>query len=303
MQQGPFRRFLWPRIQTRPPLFLSLRLVFALLALPLMGVGHVPLLRVHFLDAGRGDCILLEPAQGRPVLLDGCHPERWQEVRAYLMKVGVKRLSLAIATHPHRDHLGGIAKTLLLFPADEVWENGADGDTEEVRREVRRVRSRAKVVRSGEIWDHPAGLRLEVLSPADPLWDDLNEDSLVIRATYGAVRFLFTGDIGRGRKQALLKGLARDLESDILKVSHHGFGGDFDGEFLQAVMPKVAIITNGPGDHVGPPSPDILDSLGEEGAAVCWTGRDGTVIVQSDGNTFEIIAERKKDTSLCEVGR
>ena len=302
MQQGPFRRFLWPRIQTRPSPFLSLRLALALLALPLVGAGHVPL-RVHFLDVGRGDCILLEPAQGRPVLLDGCHPERWQEVRAYLMKVGVKRLSLAIATHPNRDHLGGIAKTLRLFPADEVWENGADGDTEEARREVRQVRSRAKVVRSGEIWDHPAGLRLEVLSPADPIWGDLNEDSLVIRATYGAVRFLFTGDIGRGRKQALLKGLGRDLESDVLKVSHHGFSGDFDGEFLRAVMPKMAIITNGPGDPVGPPSSEILDSLEEEGAVVCWTGRDGTIIVQSDGKSFEIIAERKKDISLCEVGR
>ena len=237
------------------------------------------------------------------MLLDGCHPEVWDRVRGYLERAGVKRFSLAIATHPHRDHLGGIARALALFPADEVWENGADGETEEEQREVREVRARAKVVRRGEIWDHPGGLRLEVLSPDPPLWGDLNEDSLVIRATYGTVRFLFTGDIGRRRKQALLKEVGKDLASHVLKVSHHGFSQDFDLGFLQAVRPKVAIITNGPGDPVGPPSPQVLRSLREEGATTFWTARDGTVTVQTDGKSFKVIAERRRDAILYEVGR
>jgi len=110
----------------------------------------------------------------------------------------------------------------------------------------------------------------------------------VVLVQYGAERFLLMGDAERGEEQWLLSHDSAALHADVLKVGHHGSATSSTGEFVQAVAPRLALVSVGAGNSYGHPSQSVLRTLAHRGAAILRTDRSGTVVVRTDGRSLEI---------------
>ena len=129
--------------------------------------------------------------------------------------------------------------------------------------------------------------RLELLHPFDAastnLHDkDANNDSLVLKLTYGEVRILFTGDIGRKVELQLVES-GKDLRAHIIKVPHHGSKTSSSAEFLDAVRPQYAIFSLGQRNRYRFPSKVVVERYRERGCRVLRTDQRGAIRLRTDG--------------------
>jgi competence protein ComEC len=236
-------------------------------------------LEVRFFDVGQGDAALVTSPEGASVLVDAGPDEA--QVATELSALGVKRLDLVVATHPHADHIAGLPAVLARFPVGLLVEPGCPDDSpfqRELQRSVRAEGIRVHHPRAGETLT-VADLRLDVLSPED-CWigteSDPNNDSLVLLLSLGEDTVLLTGDLEVPAQEALLeRGVPTDV--DVLKVPHHGGATSLE-TFFDAVDADLAVVSTGPNTY-GHPVPQVLAWIRETGAEVLRTDRLGDVLV------------------------
>jgi competence protein ComEC len=248
-------------------------------------LSPTPAFTVHFMDVGQGDAILIERGD-TDILVDGGSTSA--NVLAYLQGQGVADIDLLVATHPHADHIGGLPAILAQYHVSEVWVNGDTSTSQTYQDFAAAVAAEGATVRevtrgySTQI----DGLDIAVLNPSQ-LTDDPNEDSVVFRLTCGKVSVLLTGDATSDSEAGMLAtGLT--LDSDVLKVGHHGSNTSTSDAFLTAVTPEDAVISVGAGNTYGHPHQQTLDRLAAHGVTVYRTDEDGTVTLTSDCNTYSI---------------
>ncbi|HET8652455.1 MAG TPA: ComEC/Rec2 family competence protein [Gaiellaceae bacterium] len=237
--------------------------------------------RLTVLDVGQGDAILLEVPEGA-VLVDQGPPEG--HVDDQLRKLGVRRLSLAVLTHPQRDHVGGAAALVRHLRVDRILDPRIPSESpdetaalnEAKRRSVPVLTARAGlVVRLGR-------LRLRVLWPArdPPAHEDPNLSATVILASYGTVDALLTADAESPVTLPL-----NPPPVEILKVAHHGSADEGLPRLLELTRPRIAVISCGADNDYGHPTPSTIAELESvPGLDVYRTDRDGDVVVESDGS-------------------
>lgn len=258
-----------------------------------------PQMELHMIDVGQGDALALRSPRGRWVLIDA--GRAWTTgdagratVIPYLRRLGGP-LALLVLTHPHADHIGGAASIVrALKPAELRDAAFVEGSTiyREMLRTTQEVGTRWQRVRPGERIDID-GMELEFLAP-DSAWTvslrDPNEASTVVRVRYGSVRFLLTGDAETGEERWLLDRDAAALDVDILKVGHHGSSTSSTPEFLEAVSPRLALVSVGAGNTYRHPSAEVMARLVGQGATVLRTDQLGGVVVRTDGTHIEVEA-------------
>jgi competence protein ComEC len=253
-----------------------------------------PSLALHFLDVGQGDAAVIRTPAGHWILVDagpageGADAGR-RVVAPFLQRQGARSLTLAVVSHAHADHLGGLPSVMARLPTGLVIEPGADVA------DSRYTRFLDRLLADGVPW-HPAragdrfeldGVRATVLHPVHGWagWgEDVNEDSLVLLVEYGDFQALFAGDAGFPAESAML-GRLRTV--DLLKVGHHGSRGSTGDDWLAALAPAVAVISLGRNDY-GHPAPATLARLRAHGVAVHRTDREGTVTVVTDGRRMTV---------------
>lgn len=284
-----------------PPLTLTLGCLGALLWWPQHSVApvHAPLLEVHLLDVGQGDAIALRTPAGRWILVDaGRSWARGDAGRAtvipYLRRRG-GALAQFILTHPHADHVGGAASVIRALKPAEIRDAAfvaASPDYRAMLEASAAVGARWQRVRPGEVLEVD-GVALEFLAP-DSAWtvslNDPNEASTIVRARYGSVRILLTGDAEGREEDWLLTHAANRLAADVLKVGHHGSATSSSVPFVDAVAPRLALVSVGRDNFYGHPSPDVMRRLSAAGATVLRTDQLGTVIIRTDGESLEVEA-------------
>lgn len=248
-------------------------------------------LHVHVLDVGQGDAIFIETPSGRQVLIDGGpSPSLLLSRLGRRMPFWDRSLDLVILTHPDGDHITGLVGVLERYWVDAVvWrEVGCDGTICERWRQL--VADGEATVYRGEAGLEMAleeGLRLAVLQPGAELLEGegFNDNSLVMRLSYGRASLLLTGDIEAQAEETLLRSGA-ELRSTVLKVAHHGSCGSSRTAFLEAVAPEVAVISVGENDF-GHPCDEVVERLeavlGDGGTRLYRTDQHGTVELVSDG--------------------
>jgi len=229
-------------------------------------------LRVVVLDVGQGDAILLDPADGEPVLVDGGPPGA--DLRRQLEDEGVSRLAAAVVTHDQSDHAGGIAELLGLFPVHRLLygERGLD-----LIRDARSAGVRAMPIAEGsEVGS--GSLRIEVLWPPRALLegsppDDLNQAALVLLARWRRFGMLLTAD-------AEAESVPIDAGPiEVLKVAHHGSDDAGLDALLDRVVPRLAVISVGADNPYGHPSAATLATLAEHQIPTLRTDERGEVTI------------------------
>ena len=261
-------------------------------------------LEVSVLDVGQGDSIFTAFPDGRTMLIDGgglAGSERIGGYRSgldvgedvvspYLWSRGLQKIDVVALTHAHHDHLDGLYSVLENFKVRELWV-GRDEETPAFRSLLTEASQRSvqivhKISGSRFDWDGVTG---EFLWPADagPVNEASNDDSLVLRITDGRVHFLLPGDAQQRSEDELV---ARDapLAADFLKVPHHGSKTSSTEAFLEAVAPRVAVVSVGEANPFGHPAESILERYANAGTRLLRTDRDGAVTALTDGQTLSV---------------
>ncbi len=251
-------------------------------------------LTLHFLDVGQGDAAAIRTPGGHWILVDagpageGADAGR-RVVAPFLQRHGARSLSLAVVSHAHADHLGGLPSVLARIPAGLVLEPAADVADSRYTRFLERLLAERVPWHPARLGDRFEldGLRATVLHPV-PGWsgwgEDVNEDSLVLLMEYGDFQALFAGDAGFPA-EADMRGRLRRV--DLLKVGHHGSRGSTGDDWLAALAPTVGVISLGRNDY-GHPAPATLARLRTHGVVVHRTDLEGTITVVTDGRTMTV---------------
>jgi competence protein ComEC len=251
-------------------------------------------LTTHFLDVGQGDSILIQ-FSGKNILVDGGEVSMGPRVSAYLKDHGVSSLDLVVASHPHSDHIGGLIAVLKSFPVRQVLDSGqvhSSQTYEEYLTLIDQKNIPFKVAERGQKINLDPRLKIEVLNPPKAQFkDDLNDNSVILRVTYGGVSFLLPGDAEKEAENSMISS-NHNLDSDILKVAHHGSSSSSTSAFLQAVSPDVAVIEVGKGNDYGHPSSTTLKTLKNVGSAVYRTDLNGNIVVTTDGTSYSVAVQK-----------
>jgi beta-lactamase superfamily II metal-dependent hydrolase len=242
-------------------------------------------LKVHFIDVGQGDSILIDSGDTE-VLIDG--GDKLPGVVVYLGDFVDGALEVMVATHPHADHIGGLIRVLDAFEVDEVWLNRETSTSDTYSQFMSAVNSEGAQVYEARRGDtiQVSDLTFNVLHPVN-LSDTTNNNSIVLSLSYGQVDFLFTGDAEQEAEASMLaKGIVPDVE--VLKVGHHGSGTASSIQFLQVAKPECAIYMAGKENSYGHPHQETIDALCGVDAKIYGTDIHGTIIITTDGMTYNV---------------
>lgn len=251
---------------------------------------------VHFIDVGQGDCELILSG-GKTVLIDAGENDQGDTVVNYLKNLGIQKIDLLIATHPHSDHIGGMDRVIDSFDIGRIVMPRLPDDLVPTTRTYTDVLTaiaskglKITPAKVGDSYDFGPG-RLTILGPAAE-YDELNNTSLVCRFVYDGVSFLFTGDMESPVEKDMIKEGGASLKSDVLKVGHHGSRTSTSQKFYQAVDPACCVICVGEDNSYGHPNPETLDTIAENGAEIYRTDYHGSIVLGVCDKTLNVSTEK-----------
>lgn len=255
-------------------------------------------LGIIVIDVGQGDSILvISPSRGSMLIDTGDNFVGYalSNVTKVLKDNGIKDLDYLVITHPHQDHIGNILPILSSYKIDKVISSGViytNNTYEKALTEIRDRKIPFQVVRAGDKIDLDKDMSVDVLAPSEPLLsENINNTSVVLKLTYKGFRALLTGDAESESETRQIKEKS-DLAADVIKIGHHGSSSSTSDYYLSRVSPRIAIISVGKGNPFNHPSSETIKKLEDRNINTYTTENYGTVSVLSNGETFEVKADR-----------
>jgi competence protein ComEC len=272
----------------------ALLVVFALLSvfeLPRLWDSGLSL---YAFDVGQADSFLFHLPDGRNILIDAGTRKSGDYLVSRLRRLGVKKIDVVVATHPHEDHIGGMLDVLKAFDVERFWDSGFNHGSEVQRSMLALVRDeKARFERPKAGYREDFGdVSIEVIAPAQGargIFSDANDNSIVLRLAYGNVSFLMTGDMETSERQSV----KRFPRSSVLKLAHHGSSNGTDERILKEVSPDLAIISYGTGNPYGHPHRETMELIRKFNLRSYATA-NGEIKITTDGHTLKIFQERSR---------
>lgn len=242
---------------------------------------------VHFLDVGQGDSEFIELPEGKCMLIDASTAEYGDDIVSTVQDLGYDKIDYLVATHPHADHIGGMAQVIESLDIGEIYMPKAVSTTktfENLLETISRKNLQITTATAGKEICTYSDVTAKFLAPVSDSYDETNDYSAVVKITYGDNSFLFMGDAEKLSEDEMLANDIYSLEADVLKIGHHGSSSSTGTEFLQAVNPQYAVISCGEGNSYGHPHKETLDLLESFEVMIFRTDTDGSITVSCDGS-------------------
>jgi competence protein ComEC len=259
-------------------------------------------LEVNFFDVGQGDAIFIVSPQRHQILIDGGPDSTILEKLGKEMPFWDRSIDLIILTHPEKDHLAGLIEVLKRYKVENILWTGVVRDTAEFKeweKLIKKEKAKIKIAQANQKvkWSKSDIDQIEILYPFEDSsgqeFKNSNNTSVVAKLIFNENSFLFTGDIYKSVEKKLLEHYVLNqvkhnpIDSDVLKVGHHGSKTSTSEEFLKAITPEIAVIQVGENNY-GHPHPEVLLNLEKFAIEILRTDKNGDIKIVSDGNNLKI---------------
>jgi len=250
-------------------------------------------LEVIFFDVGQGDAIFIKTAQSRQILIDGGPDSAVLEKLGREMPFWDRTIDLIVLTHPEHDHIAGLLEVLKRYEVKNILWTGVVRDTAEFREwEKLTAEEEAEIIIAKSLLRIDLNNSyIDVLYPFEDLSGQeikkTNNTSVVAKLVCGEKSFLLTGDIEKSVEKELLESGA-DIDSDVLKVAHHGSKTSSAEEFVEKVSPEIAVISAGKNNSYGHPHAETLATLSKYGINVLRTDELGDVKILCGSRSLKL---------------
>lgn len=248
--------------------------------------------QVTFLDVGQADAILIR-SDNSIMLIDAGSNSSAQNLVNTLKDMGISKIDVLVGTHPHEDHIGGMDMVIDEFDIGQIYMPDVTANTrtfEDVLEAIENKGLNITIPVPGSSF--PLGsAEWTILAPNSERYSDTNDYSIVIRLVHGDNSFLFTGDAHARSEEEMLNS-SLTLQSDVLKVGHHGSRSSTSEEFLNAVSPEYAVILLGADNSYGHPHEETMEILNAGGIQIYRTDMNGDITFTSDASALTVETER-----------
>ncbi len=244
--------------------------------------------KLDFITIGKGDAFLLSTPQGQHYLMDTGKAQDYPQIARFLRVQGIAKLDGIFLSHGHKDHAGGLAPIMEAFPTTSVYLSGKDSVsyTEiDARTITSEMGGTLCELSGGETLDL-GGVTAQIWIPAQPDFSNENNNSMILRLTHGTNTFLLMGD-AELEEEALLMDSGFPLQSDVLKLGHHGETDATSYEFLRKVSPSIGLIPGNKTENPDSVNPLISGYLKKEHVSFYYSEGD-TLEIASDGTHLDL---------------
>jgi competence protein ComEC len=249
-------------------------------------------LAVTFLDVGQGDAVFIKSPSGRQMIIDGGANNSVLRELGKVMPFYDRSIDVVLATHADQDHVGGLVEVLKRFKVDLFIRSNAtstSGVYKELENLIREKNINEVIITAPQILNLGENTEFDIIFPIHNTagWET-NDASIVGRLVYGDNSFLFTGDSPQIIEKFLVAKYGDFLDSDVLKVGHHGSKNSSSEIFVGTVSPSYSVISVGLNNRYGHPAPEALKVLGDFSGQILET-LQGTIKFKTDGINLLLI--------------
>ncbi len=247
-------------------------------------------LNIYCLDVGQGDCTYIVFPDGKTMLIDAGEKEESAYIK--LKEYVDEKIDYFVITHPHSDHAGGAEEVIDNYKTDKIFMPDASNTLKFFENLIDKISDEnipLVTAKTGVIIHEGENLKAEIISPRESGYNDLNNMSAVVKITYGDNTFLFMGDA----EKEVEDDITSDVNSDFIRVGHHGSKTSSTNSFLKRVNPQYAVISVGEFNDYNHPDEKVLKRFEKLGTKVYRTDQAGDIFVTSDGKIIEILCEKE----------
>lgn len=248
-------------------------------------------MKVHYIDVEEGDSIFIELPNEKAMLIDAGEAVEGKKVINYIKQLGYSNIDYVVGTHPHTDHIGGLAQVINGFDVGKIYMPKVISTSKTYEKLLNTISMKGlkiQTARAGVNIINENNLLIDIIAPNNDSYSDLNNYSVVIKITYKNRKFIFMGDAEMISENEILT----DVTADVVKVGHHGSNTSSGQNFVDRVNAKYAIISVGSDNNYNHPNMNIVNRWVNSGAKVYRTDLSGTIIAITDGNALSIETEK-----------
>lgn len=264
-------------------------------------------LEIHHIDVGQADATLVVTPADETILIDtGDWRQDGTGVIEYLEAHDIDRIDHLVATHGHADHIGGHAAIIEHYETEldgigAAYDSGVAHTSQTYDGYLDAVEAHDVelfVVEAGDelpIADAAVGATVHN-PPSDTSGGDLHGNSVALTIDFGDVTYLTTGDAERAAEERMIEERGDELDADVYQAGHHGSATSSTPAFMDAVDPKIAVISSGFDSQYGHPDDEVLERFADHGVETYWTGVHGDVVVTTDGESIDVTTSEEAPT-------
>lgn len=242
---------------------------------------------VSFLDVGQGDAILIQTPDGFEMLIDGGRDASVLRQLSARRSFFDREIDVMVSTHPDLDHIAGLVDVLKRYKVSTILmidNKGESGAAAAFALAAPKEGAEIILADAGQIMQLGASTTVQIFSPTgDESKLESNTASIVLRVVHGNTSFMLTGDAPQGIEDYLAKTYGAQLDSDVLKLGHHGSKTSTSDLWLDTVTPQYAVVSAGIDNRYGHPHQDVMQRVFARNIQTSHTGTDGTITFYSDG--------------------
>lgn len=253
-------------------------------------------LKILVFDVGQGDASLIQTPGGKNILIDAgiwspSSNSGKQILLPYFKENNISKLDAIFLSHPHADHIGGIIDLINGIEIDAIYNSGYEYDSKLYQNYIELATKRnipVVTLQAGNEILLDDNILFLILGPEGSRFNsDPNQHSLVLNLVYGETEFLFTGDAGENQERRLIENYGKLLDTDFLKVGHHGSRTSSELFFLNQVTPEIAVVSVANKNRFRHPHQEAIVRLSSTNSKIYFTGRDKALVFESDGKTIK----------------